>query len=223
MTEAAAAAANGSQQSANGAAGAGAGAAGGSNAGAQGTQANAGQQSTGDQGKQNGQGTAAAGTGAAAAATGTEQAYDLKAPAGFDAAALPKIAEVAKSYGLTPAAAQKLLDDTHARQVQAKADMDASLAKQKAEWHDAIKADKDYGGEKFAASLQRAQKVVGEVDAKVAPGIKQLLDDSGYGEHPAVVRLFNYLGQANREDSFAAGESNAAGEKPLETVLYPTK
>lgn len=160
---------------------------------------------------------------AAPAAGDAAPVYELKAPSGFDAAALPKMVEVAKAYGLTPAAAQKLLDDTHARQVQAKADMDAALVKQKAEWHDAIKADKDYGGEKFAASLQRAQKVVGEVDAKVAPGIKQLLDDSGYGEHPAVVRLFNYLGQANREDSFAGGESNAAGEKPLENVLYPTK
>jgi hypothetical protein len=161
-------------------------------------------------------------TGAAATQTSAAE-FTLKAPEGFDAAALPKIAEVAKTYGLTPAAAQKLLDDTHANQTKAKAELDASLAKQKAEWHDAIKADKEYGGEKFAASLQRAQKVVGEVDAKIAPGIKQLLDDSGYGEHPAVVRLFNYLGQANREDTFAAGGDNAARNAPktLAETLYP--
>jgi hypothetical protein len=150
--------------------------------------------------------------------------YDLKAPAGFDAAALPKIAEVAQAYGLTAAAAQKLLDDTHANQVKGRADADAALAKQKAEWHDAIKADKEYGGDKFAASLQRAQKVVGEIDAKIAPGLKQILDDSGYGEHPAVVRLFNYLGRENREDTFSGGTvGSAPGAKSLTELLYPSK
>jgi hypothetical protein len=158
-----------------------------------------------------------------AAAGGAAPAYDLKPPEGFDAAAVPKVVEVAKAYGLTPEKAQQLLNDTHARQVQAKADTDAALAKQKAEWHDTIKADKEYGGEKFAASLQRAQKVVGEIDGKIAPGIKQLLDDSGYADHPAVVRLFNYLGAENREDSFAAGGNNAAGSgaQTLTDLLYP--
>lgn len=175
---------------------------------------------------------AAATTAAPAAASGTPTGNaapdasanpyaNLKAPAGFDPAALPKIAEVARTYGLNAEAAQKLLNDTHARQVQAKAETDAALAKQRAEWHEVIKADKEYGGDKFEASLQRAQKVVGEIDAKIAPGIKQLLDGSGYGEHPAVVRLFNYLGAQNREDTFAAGGDNSAGEKPLEDVLYP--
>jgi len=219
MTDAAATSANGSQTAAgNGSAGAAGGAAA-TGAAASGTDTgNAGQQNqtgAGQQGAQSGQ--------PAAAAAGADPFAGLKAPEGFDAAALPKLVEVAKAYGLNAENAQKLLNDTHARQVQAKADMDASLAKQKAEWHDAIKADKEYGGEKFAASLQRAQKVVGDVDAKIAPGIKQLLNDSGYGEHPAVVRLFNYLGQANREDTFAAGGDNAVGEKPptLVNLLYP--
>lgn len=209
MTDAAATSANGSQTAAGN--GGGAGAAGG-DAAAAGAQAASGT-NTGNAAQQNQSGT------------GQQSAADpfavLKAPEGFDPAALPKIIELAKAYDIKPEKAQKLLDETHARQVQAKKDMDAALAKQKADWHEAIKADKDYGGEKFQASLQRAQKVVGEIDTRIAPGIKQLLNDSGYGEHPAVVRLFNYLGQANREDTFAAGGDNAAGEKPLEDVLYP--
>lgn len=160
-----------------------------------------------------------------AAAGGAADPYaGLKAPEGFDPAAMPKIAEVAKAYGLDAKNAQKLLDDTHASSLKAKADMEAALAKQKAEWHASIKADKEYGGEKFQASLERAQKVVGEIDQKIAPGLKELLDASGYGEHPAVVRLFNYLGAQNREDSFATGNNNAAGEHPktLTQLLYPT-
>jgi len=209
MTDAVATAANGSQTAAGN--GGGAGAAGG-DAAAAGAQTASGT-NTGNAAQQNQSGTGQQGA--------ADPFAGLKAPEGFDAAALPKLIEVAKGYGLDAKNAQKLLNDTHTRQVQAKADMEAALAKQKADWHDAIKADKEYGGEKFQASLQRAQKVVGEIDTKIAPGIKQLLDASGYGEHPAVVRLFNYLGQANREDSFAAGGDNSAGEKPLEDVLYP--
>lgn len=164
--------------------------------------------------------TPAAQPNAAPTAPAADPFASLKAPEGFDVAAMPKLVEVAKTYGLNAESAQKLLNDTHARQVQAKADMDAAMAKQKADWHETIKADKDYGGDKFAASLQRAQKVVGEIDSKIAPGIKQLLDDSGYGEHPAVVRLFNYLGAENREDTFAGGENNATSPADLGTRLF---
>lgn len=215
MTEAAAAAAaNGSQPAASAAAGAGAasGTGGGQPAGTAPASTTTAPATSGTPAP------AAAGTQAAA----SEPVYDLKPPAGFDAAAVPKIVELAKAYGIAPDKAQKLLDETHARQVQAKADLEAALAKQKAEWHEAIKADKDYGGEKFQASLERANKVVGEIDAKIAPGIKQILDSTGYGDHPAVVRLFNYLGQQNREDTFAGGGGNSAGaDVPMHERWYP--
>lgn len=149
--------------------------------------------------------------------------YNLKAPEGFDAAGLPKIAEVAKNWGLTPENAQKLLDQTHAAQIKAKADTEAALAKQKQEWVDAVKADPVIGGEKFDATIARAMKVVGELDQKIAPGIKQLLESSGYGDHPVVVRLFAYLGEKNREDSFSTPGGAPAGEKPtIEQMLYPS-
>lgn len=205
-------AAIGSQQSAGGAA-SGAGSSGGATAPAAasgGTEQKAGAQ---DQGKQ-----------AAQSAGGQEPAYSLKAPDGFDAAALPKIIEIAKSYGIAPDKAQKLLDDTHASQVQAKKDLDAALAKQKSDWHAEILADKEIGGDAFKATMERAQKVIGEADAKIAPGIKQILDETGYGDHPAVVKLFAYLGRENREDTFAAGDDNKAGDgKPqtLVDILYP--
>ena len=149
--------------------------------------------------------------------------FKLKAPEGFDPAGLPKIAEVAKNWGLTPENAQKLLDQTHANQIKAKADTEAALSKQKQEWVDAVKADPAIGGEKFEATIARAVKVVGEIDAKVAPGIKQLLESTGYGDHPAVVRLFAYLGEKNREDSFSTpGGAPAGAPQTMEQILYPS-
>lgn len=215
MTEAAATSANGSQTAAgNGGAGAAGGAAA-TGAAASGTDTgNAAQQN------QNGAGQGAQSGQPADAAAGADPYASLKAPAGFDAAALPKIAEVAKAYGLTPAAAQKLLDDTHAGAVKAKADMEAALAKQKSDWHAEILADKEIGGEAFKATMERAQKVIGEVDGKIAPGIKKILDDSGYGDHPAVVKLFAYLGKANREDGFHFSTQTPPAKKSAADVLY---
>jgi hypothetical protein len=149
--------------------------------------------------------------------------YDLKAPQGFDPSGLARVVEVAKLYGIAPEKAQKLLDDTHANQIKAKADTDAALAKQKSEWHAEIQSDKEIGGEQFKATMERAQKVINEIDQKIAPGIKKLLDDSGYGDEPRVVRLFAYLGRANREDSFATSDrsGNDSSPKSLAQLFYP--
>lgn len=155
------------------------------------------------------------------ATAATEPVYNLKAPEGFDPAGVSRVVELAKLYGIAPDKAQKLLEDTHATHSKAKADMDAALAKQKADWHAAIMADKEIGGENFKPTLERAQKVINEIDQKISPGIKQLLEESGYGDEPRVVRLFAALGRANREDTFATGGNPAPGPRPLHEVLYP--
>lgn len=184
-----------------------------------------GQQTTGTQTQQTGQTgqTGATGTAATSTQTATEPVYNLKAPEGMDPAALPKIIERAKAYGIAPEKAQKLVDDAHAASLQAKKDMDTALAKQKADWHAEILADKTIGGEKFKATMERAQQVITKIDAGVAPGIAKILADTGYGDHPAVVRLFAHLGEQNREDTFAVGGGRSAGEQPqtLTSLLYP--
>jgi hypothetical protein len=141
----------------------------------------------------------------------------------MDPAALPKIIERARAYGIAPEKAQKLVEDAHAASLQAKKDMDAALAKQKTDWHAEILADKTIGGEKFAATIARAQQVITKIDAGIAPGIAKILTDTGYGDHPAVVRLFAHLGEQNREDTFAVGAGPSAGTGPqtLTQMLYP--
>lgn len=158
-----------------------------------------------------------------AATNQAEPVYNLKAPEGFDPAAISRVTEFAKSYGISPEKAQKLFDDTLAGQSKAKADMDAALEKQKNDWHAEILADKEIGGDKFKPTMERAQKVIGEIDQKIAPGIKKILDDSGYGDHPSVVRLFAYLGNANREDSFAFGDRSVDDSRPksIAEIWYP--
>lgn len=159
-------------------------------------------------------------TQAAPAATATqpaaEPAYNLKAPEGFDPAGIPKMIELAKKFDIPPAKAQALLEETHARQVQAKKDHEAAKAKLDAENLEAIRADKDYGGEKLQASLNRAQQVVEKLEARV-PGLKAKLD--GAMNDPVVVRLFNVLGDGMKEDSFATG-GKTDGPQDLGTRIF---
>jgi hypothetical protein len=160
---------------------------------------------------------------AAAAAAPAAPTYDLKAPEGFDAAHLPKFVEKAKAYGIAPDKAQAWVNDAHAGMIAHQKAMDEALAKQKGEWHAELRADKTIGGEKFDGTIQRAQQIVDKVDAQVAPGIKKILADTGYGDHPAVVRLFAYLGEQGREDTFAPAAGHSAGSQPqtLTQLLYP--
>lgn len=215
MTDAVATDANGSQTAAGN--GGGAGVAGGDAAA---TSAQSGAQTT--TGQQNGNGQGA--QGGKPAATGADPFAGLKAPEGFDAAAMPKLVEVAKSYGLNAENAQRLLNDTHTRQVQAKADADTAAAKGKADNIEALKADKDFGGDKFAPNMQRMQQAVDKIDARI-PGVKAMMGriPEHDPDYPIAVRMFALLGEQGREDSFAAGGDNAAGQKPptLVNLLYP--
>ncbi len=169
------------------------------------------------------QGQAAGATQQATTTSADAPSYDgLKAPEGFDAALVPKFIERAKVYGISPEKAQVWIEDAAKNMAAQKQAMDAALAKQREEWHSEIKADKTIGGEKFQATLQRAQQVVDKIDANIAPGIKKILADTGYGDHPAVVRLFAHLGEQAREDTFVSGGGQSAGQqKQLHQILYP--
>lgn len=67
------------------------------------------------------------------------------------------------------------------------------------DWETQTKADKDLGGDKYAAthaSLKRA------MDRFAPPGsaFRKLVDDTGYGNHPEFVRFVSNIGAAMGED-----------------------
>lgn len=137
------------------------------------------------------------------------QQYDAKVTEAFSA--------VAKELNLSQEAAQSVMDKMSpviaARQQEA-----LSAARQ--EWREASQADKEFGGEMLAENLGFAKKAI---DAYATPELKNLLEESGLGNNPEVVRLFYRVGKSMGEDGFVAGRGAAVQAKDARSLYGASK
>lgn len=130
------------------------------------------------------------------ASEGAPESYEFKAPEGvqLDSAVIGAFSEVAKELDLSETKAQKVLDRVApviaARQAE-------QLKAARREWAEAAAADKEFGGGKLAENLAVAKRAL---DAFATPALRTLLEASGLGNHPEVVRLFYRAGKAISED-----------------------
>ncbi|MGO1171213.1 MAG: peptidase [Serratia liquefaciens] len=142
--------------------------------------------------------------------------YEFAAPEGqeLDANALSVFEPIAKELGLTQEQAQKLVDIyPQIQQQQAEA-----WSKQVADWGEQVKADKEIGGDKFTASVGLAQRAL---DQFGNPELREYLQASGLGNHPALVRFCAKVGKSMAEDSFVV--PNQGGQRSAADILYGNK
>lgn len=143
--------------------------------------------------------------------------YEFKQPEGqqFDSEVLNAYSEVAKELQLSQEAAQKVLDKVapvmHQRQLQ-------QIEKVRTEWVTASKSDKEFGGDKLPENLSVAKKAL---DKFGTPELRKLLEDTGLGNHPEIIRAFYRAGKGISEDAFVVGSRVAAAERDPAKVLYP--
>lgn len=152
---------------------------------------------------------------------GAPEVYEFKAPEGkeYDPAALAKFSDVARKHNLTQDAAQNLLDDL--APVVAERQQQAIEAVQ-AEWTASAKADKEFGGDSLDANLSVAKKALEKFGS---PELRTLLNESGLGNHPEIIRAFYRAGKSISEDSVVT--SSIGGGLPSNrgaaNVLYPSQ
>lgn len=150
---------------------------------------------------------------------GAPEKYDFTAPEGstFDDAVIEQFSEVARELDLPQDAAQKILDKVtpviQARQAE-------QLEKARQEWADTSRADKEFGGDKLNENLAVAKKAM---DKFGSPELRTLLNESGLGNHPEVIRMFYRAGKAISEDNFVTGRSSPGGLRDAAAVLYPSQ
>lgn len=130
--------------------------------------------------------------------------FELKLPDGLevDQQALDAFDAIAKDKTLSPAErAQKVLD------LAAKREQDRIEAHKTrvAEWADQVRNDKDIGGDKLTETLATAKKAVD----LGGPELRELLNVSGLGNHPTVVKFMHTVGKALSEDRFERGRPAA--------------
>ena len=125
----------------------------------------------------------------------------------LDAELADDIKATAKELGLTQSQAQKLADLALKRTESAQSKQAEMLAQARDEWAGQAKADKEFGGDAIEANLATARKAL---DTFGTPELKALLNESGLGNHPEVIRFFYRSGKAISEDRVIRG--GAAGQ-----------
>lgn len=120
----------------------------------------------------------------------------------------------AKENNLTQEQAQRGVDMVAQMK---QAEMTQWVEQQKS-WVDDAKKDAEYGGEKFDESISIAVKAR---DSFGTSEFNEMLDSSGLGNHPEMIRFLNRVGKAISEDSVVVGGSSTSN-LTREAVLYPS-
>ena len=166
-----------------------------------------------------------------ATASVVPEQYDLKLPkdAKADAAFVERTAAKARVLGLGNDAAQKLLESDLADHTGRLAERDAlveswkpggaEFEKRNADWVKQAKADPELGvtPEAFASTIEKAQQAL----AKYGPELKDVLEVSGFGSHPAAIKFFARVGAAMSEGGLVLGVSGKSpAPKSTADLLY---
>lgn len=146
----------------------------------------------------------------------TPETYDLQMPEGveLDKDAAAEFVAIAKSLELSQENAQKLA--TIAGKIQQK--QAEARARQVESWVEEVKADKDLGGDKLEENLGVARKAL---ETFGSPELKDVLNASGLGNHPAVIRAFFKAGKAISDDGFVRGSAPRADSNDPAKKMFP--
>ena len=144
-----------------------------------------------------------------------EVVYEFKTPEGMEFAQgdLDELKTIAKDLKLPNEQAQRLVD-LAAKREQARAEVFATTV---AGWAEQTKNDKELGKPENLATAKKT------IDTFGTPELRDLLNSSGMGNHPEVIRMALKIGKAISEDTFVAGRTGAAPTpRSHAEVLYGT-
>lgn len=160
------------------------------------------------------------------AAAGAPEKYELTPPEGFEAidpALMGEAEPVLRELNLSNEQAQKLvplvgkaIQDAVAKANDAGAQQVADMRKG---WADAFDADPEIGGANRKATEAAAAKAFDHYGLKPGEGLRQLLDESGIGNHPDMIRFVARVGRDLAEGSFERGDTVPQPKTP-EQKLY---
>jgi hypothetical protein len=153
-----------------------------------------------------------------AQATGTEKPAEAKpegAPADYadfnvpegmtlNPEAITELKAFAKEKNLSQEEAQKLAD-LGAKTVQkVESSYKEQIEAAQAQWVEASRTDKEFGGDKLAENVAVAKKAL---DTFGSPELSKMLAESRLGNHPEIIRTFYRIGKAISEDRHVAGST----------------
>ena len=172
---------------------------------------------TGDKAKAEGEGKETDDKDKAAGAP--EEYADFTVPDGveMDADVLTEFKGIAKELGISQETAQKFIDLQAGMETKRAEALQQALADQSQQWMDQVKNDKEIGGEQYDSTVKLATKTI---EAFGSPELRAVLNDSGLGNHPELVKFCHRIGKAMSEDGLVMGGSQEGGEKDIASRLW---
>lgn len=151
-----------------------------------------------------------------------EVEYSLKLP---DNSLLPpstieEISTFAKENGLSNEAAQKLINRENEKMGIFFTQKRESLKPIVEGWLKSAEKDPVIGGKdgsEFKANIGLAKRAL---DKANVPGLKEVLDKSGLGNHPDMIKFCMFWGKTMANDKIEMGSSTAKSKKSIEEKLY---
>jgi len=151
-----------------------------------------------------------------------EKYEDFAAPEGveLDKEMLGKFTGIAKALNLPQVGAQKLVDlaAEHTKNIVQQQQVRWSEIRQ--EWVNELKADKEFGGEKFNETIVGAKRALGKFGS---PKMVEFLESTGYGDNAELIRFMARVDKATREDRAIDGGPAGAAPQSAAAVIYPTQ
>jgi hypothetical protein len=152
-----------------------------------------------------------------------EQYSDFTFPEGVqvDADSLASFQGMARELNLTQDQAQRVIDFQAQREAQAQEAAQQARFDTFDRWLTETKADKEIGGSNFEATKANTARAMNKY---ATPELKQLLNESGLGDHVEVVRFVSRIGKDLAEDKAEFGHHGGSSEqKTLGQALYPNQ
>ena len=156
-------------------------------------------------------------------AEGAPEKYEqFTAPEGvqLDQELVTEFTTLAKAKNLSQEAAQEVLN-LGAKAVQkALSAQTERWGEIREGWVNDLKADKEFGGEKFNETVEGAKRALKRFGSDSFTGF---LNATGYGDNADFIRLLARVDKATREDTVVDGDEKGEGAKDAASVLYPNQ
>lgn len=149
-----------------------------------------------------------------------EQYEEFKVPEGYtvDDKALEEFVEFAKGRDMTQDQAQEILD-YYTKNLETMFSQQAEAWENtRKEWVESARSDKEFGGQRFQENLKHVSSAMKQFGT---PELRQVLNDSGLGDNPELIRFFYRVGKLAGEGEFHTGSGGSAGERDAAKTLYP--
>ncbi len=145
----------------------------------------------------------------------THACYELVIPPGMslNEAQQALFEEQARELGLDNISAQKLLEISYRNEAAHR----NAYSQQVTAWAEEVRQDRELGGAAMQSTLAHAKAALNRFDP--SGELLDILQDTGYANHPKVIRFLASIGKAHAEDTIHFGHM-APSAQPRHERLY---